>query len=137
MPAPALLESNMQAHTHSTDLHQPLQLAVLVTQAFTQQLYLTVSQGFLGQAQVRQPLVDDQGRGQFLATCCCKVTVFQPSKVSHEHSEGEDISEVPFSWLSPKPQVPSYQTSHDPPSSLTMCLRLSNEGTGVREGWDA
>lgn len=57
--------------------HQGLQLAFGVTQAFTQEFHPTISKSILCQAQVGQPLADNQSRRQLLAIGFCKVTVFQ------------------------------------------------------------
>ena len=77
---------NTQTHTHteaSRDLHQSLQLTFRVTQALAQNLHPAIPKVILGQAQVGQPLVDNQSRRQLLTTGLCKLTVLQPVKKHH------------------------------------------------------
>lgn len=77
---------NTQTHTHtkaSRDLHQSLQLTFRVMQALAQNLHPAIPKVILGQAQVGQPLVDNQSRRQLLTTGLCKLTVLQPVKKHH------------------------------------------------------
>lgn len=90
---------------HTQDLHQHLQVAFGVGQRLTQDHHAAVPKVVLGQAQVREALVDHQGGAQLPAAGIGQVAVLQPAR------------EVTPAWSCPAPepsrQAPPRRTGRD------------------------